>query len=152
MSVLVTLLAGIISTFIMIVFLEIVTRTKLANADMVRAVGSIITRDYDKAFIPGLIIQFGFGIIFGFIYFGILTYFTSSINLNAIIMGGLMGLFHGIVVGFVGVITVAEHHPLEKFKKAGFTVAVAHLFGHIIYGLSIGIIFSESGIRMFITN
>lgn len=152
MSVLVTLFAGIFSTFIMIVFLEIVTRTKLANADMVRAVGSIITRDYDKAFIPGLIIQFGFGIIFGFIYFGILTYFTSNINLNAIIMGGLMGLFHGIVVGFVGVITIAEHHPLEKFKKTGFTVAVAHLFGHIIYGISIGIIFSESGIRMFITN
>ena len=63
-----------------------------------------------------------------------------------------MGLFHGMVVGFVGVITVAEHHPLEKFKKAGFTVAVAHLFGHIVYGLSIGLIFSESGIRIFVAN
>jgi len=152
MSVLVIFLAGIISTFIMVIFLELVTRTKLANADMVRAVGSIITREYDKAFIPGLIIQFSFGAIFGFVYFGILSYFTSSININAIIMGGLMGLFHGMVVGFVGVITVAEHHPLEKFKKAGFTVAVAHLFGHIVYGLSIGLIFSESGIRIFVAN
>lgn len=149
MSVLVILLAGIVSTFVMIIFLELVTRTKLANADMVRAVGSIITRNYDDALVPGLVIQFGFGIVFGFIYFGILSYFTSSAGLNGVFLGGVMGLFHGVVVGFVGVITVAEHHPIEKFKKAGFTVAVAHLFGHVIYGICIGIFFSETGVRIF---
>lgn len=150
MSIFIIFSAGVISTFIMVIFLELVTRTKLANADMVRAIGSIITKDYDKAFFPGLIIQFSFGIVFSFIYFGILSYFTSVININGIMMGGLMGLFHGIVVGFVGVITVAEHHPLTKFKQAGFTVAIAHLFGHVVYGLSIGIIFNESGIRIFV--
>ena len=61
-----------------------------------------------------------------------------------------MGLFHGVVVGFVGVITVAEHHPITKFKQAGFTVAVAHLFGHVVYGLSIGIIFNQTGLRIFV--
>ena len=152
MSVLIIVIAGIVSTFLMVIFLELVTRTKLANADMVRAIGSIVTRSYDNALVPGLVIQFGFGIIFAFIYFGILSYFNSSIGLNGVLGGGLMGLFHGVVVGFVGVITVAEHHPLTKFKQAGFTVAVAHLFGHIVYGLSIGIIFNQTGLRIFIGN
>lgn len=152
MSFFVILFSGIISTFLMVIFLELVTRTKLANADMVRAIGSIITKSYDNALVPGLVIQFGFGVIFGFIYFGILSYFNSSIGLNGILGGGLMGLFHGVVVGFVGVVTVAEHHPLTKFKQAGFTVAVAHLFGHVVYGLSIGILFNQTGIRILVSS
>ena len=47
MSFFVILFSGIISTFLMIIFLELVTRTKFANADMVRAIGSMITRSYD---------------------------------------------------------------------------------------------------------
>lgn len=152
MGTIVIILSGIIATFIMVLFLELATRTKLANADMVRAIGSILTRDYDKALIPGLIIQFGFGIIFSFVYFGVMSYFSSAININGILMGGLMGFFHGIVVGFVGVITVAIHHPITKFKQAGFTVAVAHLFGHVVYGLSIGILFSQTGIRILVSS
>ena len=152
MGIIFIILSGVIATFIMVLFLELVTRTKLANADMVRAIGSILTRDYDKALIPGLIIQFGFGIIFSFVYFGVISYFSSAININGILMGGLMGFFHGIVVGFVGVITVAIHHPITKFKQAGFTVAVAHLFGHVVYGLSIGILFSQVGIRILVSS
>lgn len=150
MSVLVIILAGIVSTFLMIIFLELVTRTKLANADMVRAIGSIVTGSYDRSLVPGLIIQFSFGIVFSFVYFGILSYFNSSIGLNGVLGGGLMGLFHGIVVGFVGVVTVAEHHPLERFRQAGFTVAAAHVFGHVVYGLSVGIMFNATNIRIFV--
>lgn len=152
MGTIVIILSGIVATFIMVLFLELVTRTKLANADMVRAIGSILTRDYDKSLIPGLIIQFGFGIIFSFVYFGVMSYFSSAININGILMGSLMGFFHGIVVGFVGVITVAIHHPITKFKQAGFTVAVAHLFGHVVYGLSIGILFNQTGIRILVSS
>jgi len=150
MTVLVMILAGIVSTFLMIMFLEFVTRTKLANADMVRAIGSIITGNYDKSLVAGLIIQFGFGIVFSFVYFGILSFFNSSIGLNGVLGGGLMGLFHGIVVGFVGVVTVAEHHPLERFRQTGFTVAAAHVFGHVVYGLAIGIIFNVTNVRIFV--
>lgn len=149
MTLFIIFLAGIVSTFLMIVFLELVTRTKLANADMVRAIGTIITGNYNKSLVPGLVVQFGFGIVFGFVYFGILSYFNSSIGLNGVLGGGLMGLFHGMVVGFVGVVTVAEHHPLERFREAGFTVAAAHVFGHVVYGLTIGIIFNASNIRIF---
>lgn len=150
MSFLVILLAGVVSTLFMVIFLELVTKARLANADMVRAIGSILTGSYHNALVPGLVIQFGFGIFFSFIYFGILSYFNASIGLNGILGGGLMGLFHGVVVGFVGVITVAEHHPLTKFKQAGFTVSVAHLFGHIVYGLTIGIFFSATGVRILV--
>ena len=45
------------------------------------------------------------------------------------------------------VISVAEHHPLERFRKAGITVAVSHLAGHMVYGLIVGAIWGVTGIR-----
>jgi len=44
------------------------------------------------------------------------------------------------VVSFALVVLVAEHHPLERFQKAGMGVAVAHLLGHLVYGLIIGLL------------
>jgi hypothetical protein len=35
---------------------------------------------------------------------------------------------------------VAEHHPLPEFREVGVAVAAAHLVGHIIYGLVVGMI------------
>lgn len=149
MVIIIPLLAGSVATALMCLFLEIVTRVRLVNADMVRAVGSMFTRSYDNALVPGLIIQFGFGIVFGFIYFAILSYFTSGSVLSGIFAGLLIGFFHGMVVSLALVIAVAEHHPLERFQAAGFTVAASHLAGHIIYGLVIGIVFGISGVSFF---
>jgi len=40
---------------------------------------------------------------------------------------------------------LAEHHPVEKFQNAGFQVAIAHFFSHIVYGLLIGLVTGISG-------
>jgi hypothetical protein len=61
----------------------------------------------------------------------------------------MIGLFHGVAFAFVLVISVAEHHPLEQFRDAGFEVAIAHLAGHIIYGLIVGTMVGILGIRLF---
>ena len=152
-DIIIIILSGIFATAVMCGFLEVVARSKLANADMVRAVGSLFTASYENALKPGLIIQFGFGIVFSFIYFGVLSFFWSTGPAVIGIIGGVvMGFFHGMVVGLSLVIVVAEHHPLEIFRKAGLTVAGTHLFGHMIYGLVIGIIFAASGIRILVTS
>ena len=57
-----------------------------------------------------------------------------------------MGIFHGIVVSMVLVMAVSDSHPLEQFREAGFGVAISHFIGHVVYGLTVGIVF---GLSMF---
>ncbi|NIS09829.1 MAG: hypothetical protein GWO07_14000, partial [Candidatus Dadabacteria bacterium] len=51
----VTIFSGIMATLMMIGIMELITRSKLANADMVRAIGSIFTKAYENSLTPGLI-------------------------------------------------------------------------------------------------
>ena len=45
-TVTIILLSGFVATLIMIGIMELVTRSQLANADMVRAIRSIFTKSY----------------------------------------------------------------------------------------------------------
>ena len=56
MNFLIILAAGFIATGLMCLLLEFITKTRLANADMIRAIGSLYTGSYHNALIPGLII------------------------------------------------------------------------------------------------
>jgi len=146
-SILVIILSGILGTSGMSLVMWLITRSGLVNADMIRAVGSIYTRSYKNALLPGIIMHFTAGIIFAFLYVVFLSLFSLGSVGAYIGMGAMTGVFHGLVVSFLIVVLVAEHHPIEQFQKAGAEVAVAHLFGHIIYGLIVGAVIGIAGIR-----
>lgn len=148
MNFLIILAAGFIATALMSLLLSVITRSKLANADMIRAIGSLYTGSYNNALIPGLIIQFASGVFFAFAYFVVMNFFFTPTLLRGILGGVIIGLAHGLIVGFALVITVAEHHPVEKFRKAGLTVASSHIAGHVIFGLSVGVIYAVSKIQV----
>ena len=148
MNVLIIILSGFFATGIMCFVMELITRSKIANADMIRAVGSLFTKKYDNSLIPGIVIQFSFGIFFAIIYIAILNFFVPPSLPKGLFAGFAMGFFHGIVVSLALVITVAEHHPLETFRHSGFAVAAAHVIGHIIYGVTIGIIYGITGVNI----
>lgn len=148
MSIVTIVTAGLIATGLMCVFLEVITRSRIANADMIRAIGSLFTKKLENSFTPGLFVQFSFGIFFSFIYFSILGFFVPSTLLYGMTVGFVMGFFHGMVVSMALVVSVAENHPLEQFKEAGFEIAAAHVGGHIIYGLTIGVIYGLTGVRV----
>lgn len=148
MNFLIILATGFIATGLMCLLLEYITKSRLANADMVRAIGSLYTGSYQNALVPGLIIQFGSGIFFAFAYFLVMNFFFTPTLLSGILGGLIIGLFHGIAVGFALVITVAEHHPVAKFRKAGLTVASSHIVGHVIFGLAVGAMYGLSKIQV----
>lgn len=147
-SILVIILSGILGTSGMSLVMWLITRSGLANADMIRAVGSIYSRSYENALLPGIIMHVTAGIIFAFLYVIFLSLFSLNSVGAYIGMGAMTGVFHGLVVSFLIVVLVAEHHPIEQFQKAGAEVAVAHLFGHIIYGLIVGAVIGIAGIRL----
>ncbi len=138
--VLMPIVAGLIATGGMTAFLWAINRTGWTNADMVRAVGSLVTKSYDNGLRVGLVIHFVNGIIFAAVYLHLL----STLHLTnwgfEIFGGGVIGLFQGFVVAW-GIIRFSHRHPVEQFKEADYKVALAHLVGHVIYGLLIGAIF-----------
>ncbi len=144
-----TVVAGIAGTLCMSVLMSIIHSTGIANADMIRAIGSMFTRSYENSFTLGVVIHFLFGIIIAFIYVLLINLLSPGSVGYSILTGGMIGLFHGVAVAFLLVIAVAEHHPLEQFRNAGVEVAVAHLVGHIVYGLIVGAVVGVLNIRLF---
>ena len=137
--------AGIIGTAGMEILLQSITKSGMANADMARAVGSLFTRKLENSYRIGIMIQTISGIIFAFLYAIIIVFFNVHGFLSCAGAGTLIGFIHGAIVGFVLVAAVAESHPLPEFREAGFSVAVAHWFGHIIYGLMVGAVIGLIG-------
>jgi hypothetical protein len=138
-------LSGIIATAGMTFLLNSITKAGIVNADMVRAVGSLFTKSLTNAFQIGLVIHFISGIIFALVYTWVIVSFQFHSFLSTIGSGALIGFIHGAVVSFLLVASVAENHPVKEFQEAGFSVAVAHWGGHILYGLIVGAVIGLVG-------
>ena len=135
-----SVVSGLIATSGMTLLLTAITKSGIANADMVRAVGSLFTKSLDNAAKVGLIIHFSVGLVFGVLYTFAIQAFEVQGFLSNVGSGALIGFIHGAVVSFMLVAAVAENHPLKEFQEAGFSVAVAHWAAHLTYGLVIGIV------------
>lgn len=133
-----TLFAGLVGTLLMSTVMVFIHRAGWANADMIRAVGSLVTRSYHDALIPGLSLHFIAGALFAIPYALILNATGMTAPLALTVIGAALGLFHGAAMSFVLLALVAERHPLTQFRDAGFEVAAAHLVGHVAYGFGVG--------------
>ena len=138
--VLMPIFAGFIATGGMTAFLWTINKTGWTNADMVRAIGSLVTKSHENALRVGLIIHFVTGMTIATLYLHTLSLLYLSSLVAEILMGGVLGFFQGFVVGW-GIIRFAHRHPVEPFQKADYQVAIAHIIGHIVYGLLIGAVF-----------
>ena len=137
--------AGIFGTAGMEILLQSITKSGMANADMARAIGSLFTKKFQNAYGIGITVQTINGIVFAFLYTIVIVYFQVHGFLSSTGAGALIGFIHGAVVGFILVAVVAENHPLKEFKEAGFSVAVAHWAGHLVYGLIVGAVIGLMG-------
>lgn len=141
----VSVLAGIVGTGGMTLFLMIVTKSGIAHADMVRAVGSFVTKSMHSAFRVGILIHIGWGIFFAFLYTLVIALYEIHNPLSTIGMGMLLGFIHGFSVGMMLVVAVGEHHPVKEFHNPSFAVAVAHMAAHIVYGFLVGMVVGLMG-------
>src|SRR4051812_29166031 len=91
--------AGFLGTSTMLAVMSVLHRLKLANADMVRAIGSLYSRTYKGSLIPGLIIQYSFGLVFAFIYAKLIWFAPVVTPTSILILATFIGLVHGIIIG-----------------------------------------------------
>jgi hypothetical protein len=142
-----SVIAGLVGTVGMTLVLNGITRTGITNAKMVEAVGSLFTKSRESAGRVGSILHIVSGVTFGILYTLIMIAPKEGLSPGMVVgFGIILGLIHGLMVCFFLVAMIAETHPLEEFRSAGFAVGLAHLVSHIIYGLLVGAVIAASGI------
>ncbi len=107
----------------------------IARVDVLRASGEFITKNYETALVPGLILHLVRGIVFAYVYYAICAFLPLP-------MDALTGSFYGLVLGvvmmlFVG-IAVVEHHPDKRYQRRGVMTGVVQVIGNGIFGLVVG--------------
>ncbi len=139
------LIAGMVATIAMTLVMWLIHASGFAEADMVRAIGTLVTRGRGGALVPGLLVHLGAGAVFALPYTLVLraTAFQGAGALAA--AGGAMGFLHGAAMAFVLHALVAQHHPIDRFRNVGFEVGAAHVVGHVVYGIAIGLACARLG-------
>ena len=138
--ILMPIFAGFVATAGITAVLWGINKTGWTNADMVRAIGSFFTKSYDNALRVGLLIHFVTGMIISAAYLHILSIMNLPDMFSLIGFGALLGFGQGFLVSYA-IVKFAHIHPVEAFQKADYQVALAHIAGHIVYGMLIGAIF-----------
>ena len=129
------LIGGLAGTAAMNLLLQIPKWVGLGNIDIIRAAGALITRKQERAFLPGLIIHFGAGIIFAYAYVLLLS--LSHIPINPL-TGLFLGSLHGALIMLLVSIMILEHHPIATYHDRGPMTGFAQLLAHMVYGLIVG--------------
>lgn len=130
---------GLIATSIMTAFLYLIRAVKIADTDMLSAIGTLVTRNTTRHSREiGLAIHLVAGIIFCFIYLSAAASLGFEPGRDFIYFGTIIGFAHGVVFSIVLAVLIAEHHPIERFREKGFTIVAAHAIAHVLYGFSIG--------------
>ena len=135
-----TAIAGVAATIVMAAVMYVFHWGSFAEADMIRALGSLVTKKEEDALIVGAAIHLVSGVIFSFLYIGTWSMLPLDGVQVFLLFGVVSGAFHGLVVSFLLISVVAQRHPLERFQNAGIGVGVAHLLGHVAYGATVGAI------------
>ncbi len=131
------LLAGVVGTAAMTIFLIIPRFLNTENVDIIRAVGALWTRKEEGAWAPGIVIHFASGIAFAYIYW--FLFGLAGLPLN-VWTGVLAGAVHGAIVMLLTGIAIQEHHPVTRYQKRGPMTGFMQLLAHVLYGLIVGAI------------
>lgn len=131
-------LSGIVGAIAMVAFLYALHALRVINGDMLKAVGSWMTRKDEGSLQVGLLLHLLIGALFGYIYVGIWVYVDTVRYIDFLFSGILFGFAHGVAFSIAMVILVAEHHPIPRFRKAGFGIALGHLVAHVVFGWVVG--------------
>ena len=147
MFLLLVIVAGLTGTLCMSLVMWFIHDRGWANADMIRAVGSLLTRRYQNSLLPGLVLHAAAGCIFAIGYVLVIRSVGIASALVIMEVGLAIGAFHGAAMVFI-MMAVAEKHPVEHFQKAGPQVGWAHMAGHIAYGGGVGLAIALLGPRL----
>lgn len=140
------LTAGILAGLAMEAVLWVVGTAGWAKANMIVALGSLLTKSRGSAWRVGAIVHAFAAIGFAMLYTLLMLQVGYTSMPISMMFGGGVGFVHGLIVSLGLVWIVAEQHPLEEFQDAGLAIGLSHILGHVVYGLVIGVVVGISPI------
>jgi hypothetical protein len=132
---------GVLATIVMLVFFEIIRKT--TSVDVIRSLGAMFTQNEDNAFVPGVVLSLVYGIIFSYIYVLIFSFIPRLAVGNPAVVRAALGMGLGFNHGMIAALATGMFlsiHPVEKFRSQRIGIAIVNAFGHIIYGIIVGIL------------
>lgn len=134
-------LSGIIAGWLMHLLMLAISHRHEIQVDMVKAIGSYGTGQLGpRARRIGLLLHTVGGGSLGFLYGLLLLQIGIHGHPVAVLAGFVLGHFHGLMVSFILMYWLAEHHPVERYRNATMSVGVVHLVGHVFYGTTVSLI------------
>lgn len=133
--------AGVAGAGMMWLVLHVITRIP-----MVQAVGSLLTQKEEGSLIAGALVHLLSAVFFGMLYTLAILAVPNMSPWVILGFGAMLGFFHGVTTSLILVFAVAERHPVERFRDSGFSIAMAHLAGHVAFGLAAATVVAMSGI------
>lgn len=140
------IVAGVAGGAAMEGVLQLIGRMGWAKADMIVALGSLLTKSRESAWRVGAIIHLVSAIGFAVLYALAMLSVGMTRLPASMMLGGGMGFLHGLVVSLGLVWVVAERHPLPEFEDAGLAIGLSHLVGHVAYGIVVGFVVGLSSL------
>ena len=141
------IIAGLVATIVFDIWALFARATGITSMKVEKALGSMFTDGRGMTPI-GVIIHFTFGAGIALLYAVIFEH--ASIN-NGTITGGVIGIFHGIIIGVIVMPMMGLLHPAMRKGKVegpgffainkGSASPIYIIIGHIIFGLVIGTVY-----------
>jgi hypothetical protein len=136
----VSVIAGLVGAAAMEGVMFLITRAQWAKANMVTALGGLVSRRRENAFRVGALVHALAAVGFALLYNYAMRAFGLAAFPVAFFVGIGFGFLHGFLVSLTLVWVVSDTHPFEEYREAGFAVGVAHLAGHVAYGAGVGLV------------
>ena len=134
------LVAGVLGGAVMEGALWLIGRAGWAKADMLVALGSLLTKSRENAWRVGAVLHLISAIGFAMAYTLLMLKLGLTHMPLSMMLGLGVGVVHGLIVSLMLVWIVAEQHPLEEFNEATLAVGLAHLVGHVVFGGMVGLV------------
>jgi hypothetical protein len=146
-----SIVAGVMATTVMIVFLYLPAVWGGVYYDTLGAVGSITRgRVDDRARVLGAMLLFLGGILFAAFYGAFVLMFMkgpfppspyivfprlgTEVNLFYPLLGLVGGLGHGIYMSLISTFILTDFHPVEAYRSE-FPLVLSYLMGHMVFGV-----------------
>lgn len=131
-------LAGLLGAVMMMIVIFALQSIGLTSPHLLASIGSLVTKKMDGASKVGLVIHLVSGIVFAFLYVLVWSYLDLRTIPELVMLGMLTGSLHAVAVSIAIVILVTEHHPLRRYQKVGFNVALTQVVAHVVFGIVVG--------------
>jgi hypothetical protein len=138
-------IGGLLGMAAMGLVMWLICRSGWAKGNMIVALGGLVTRSRESAWLAGAIMHTASAVVFAVIYEFAMIQLHLSHFPRSVAVGTGFGVMHGMIVSLTLVWECAEQHPLPEFREAGLAVGLSHFAGHVAYGAVVGLVIGLLG-------